>query len=337
MAVLSTIEGLSSSMASCMFVRLPIPEGDLSQQTIIVTGSNQGLGFEASRHFLRLGVHRLIMAVRNMKKGEAARLELLKLTGRDPSTIEVWELNMDSYSSVMNFAARAKTLSRLDALLANAGLATETFEMVEDNERTITVNVVSTFLLVILLIPKLRESAQRYSTNTRISIVNSALHYMAPISEIEGEGKAIFSRLNDENTAQMSLRYPLSKLLVLFGVRALADRLSKEEPLVILNAPNPSWCKSQLMRENESVGVRVGERFIARSTEMGSRALGMSMSLSLSWADRLPQMQVDSRFIISVHGILSGLESSGQYIDNCQIKRYVQVQIYWYLKFAWPY
>ncbi|CAI7666699.1 unnamed protein product [Penicillium pancosmium] len=294
MAVLSTIEGLSSSMASCMFVKLPIPEGDLSQQTIIVTGSNQGLGFEASRHFLRLGVYRLIMAVRNMKKGEAARLELLKLTGRDASTIEVWELDMDSYSSVKNFAARAKTLSRLDALLANAGLATETFEMVEDNERTITVNVVSTFLLVILLIPKLRESAQIYSTNTRISIVNSALHYIAPLSEIEGDSEAIFSRLNDEKTAQMSLRYPLSKLLVLFGVRALAERLSKEEPLVILNAPNPSWCKSQLMRENESFGARVGERFIARSTEMGSRAL--------------------------VHGILAGRESSGQYIDNCHIK-----------------
>jgi hypothetical protein len=80
----------------------------------------------------------------------------------------------------------------------------------------------------------------------------------------------------------MSLRYPLSKLLVLFGVRALADRLSKEEPLVILNAPNPSWCKSQLMRENESFGARVGERFIARSTEMGSRALGMLMSALLS-------------------------------------------------------
>lgn len=282
MAVLSTIEGLSSTMASCMFVKLPIPEGDLSQQTIIVTGSNQGLGFEASRHFLRLGVHRLIMAVRNMKKGEAARLELLKLTGREASTIEVWELDMDSYSSVKNFAARAETLPRLDALLANAGLATETFEMVEDNERTITVNVVSTFLLVMLLIPKLRESAQRYSTNTRISIVNSALHYIAPLSEIAGDSKDIFSHLNDEKTAQMSLRYPLSKLLVLFGVRALAERLSKEEPLVILNAPNPSWCKSQLMRENESFGVRVGERFIARSTEMGSRALGTLMSALLS-------------------------------------------------------
>lgn len=297
MAVISAIEGLSSSMVSCMFIQLPVPSADLTGQTIIVSGSNQGLGFEASRHILRLGVDRLIMAVRNMEKGEAAKSELLKSTGRSESTVEVWELDMDSYSSVKSFAARTASLPRLDALLANAGLATGTFSVVEDNERTITVNVVSTFLLITLLIPKLRESASKFSIIPRISIVNSALHYVAPLTEIEGNhGKGIFSRLNDEKTAQMSVRYPLSKLLVVFGVRALADRLERsKEPLIILNSPNPSWCKSQLMRENDSVGMRVGERLIARSTEMGSRAL--------------------------VHGILSGRESSGQYLDNCQVKR----------------
>jgi hypothetical protein len=94
----------------------------------------------------------------------------------------------------------------------------------------------------------------------------------------------------------MAMRYPLSKLLVLFAVRALAKRLEESKgPLVVVNTPNPSWCKSELMRENESFGNRVGERMMARSTEEGSRAL--------------------------VHGILSGKESSGQYIDNCQVKR----------------
>lgn len=272
-----------------MFIQLPVQKADLSGQTIIVSGSNQGLGFEASRQFLHLGVSRLIMACRNIEKAEAARLELLKLTGRDDGTIEVWELDMDSYASVKSFATRAKTLPRLDAILANAGLATEKFSLAEENEKTITVNVVSTFLLVMLLIPKLRESAKKFSILPRVSIVNSALHYMAPLNEIEEDhGKGIFDRLNNKETAQMSLRYPLSKLLVLFGVRALADRLERsEEPLVILNSPNPSWCKSQLMRENDSLGMRWGEKLIARPTEMGSRALvhgilsGMAVSVNL--------------------------------------------------------
>jgi hypothetical protein len=154
--------------------------------------------------------------------------------------------------------------------------------------------------LIVLLLPKLRECASKYSTIPRVSIVNSGLHYMAPTKEIEPDraGKTIFERLNNEKSANMALRYPLSKLLVLFGVRAMADRFDQSnKPLVILNSPNPSWCKSQLMRESSnSVGFRVGERLIARSTEMGSRAL--------------------------VHGVLSGRESSGQYLDDCAVKRY---------------
>jgi NAD(P)-dependent dehydrogenase (short-subunit alcohol dehydrogenase family) len=237
------------------------------------------------------------MAVRNLEKGEAARLKLLEDTGRDASTIDVWELDMDSYVSVKKFATRVETLPRLDALLANAGLATTTFSLSEDNEKTVTVNVVSTFLLILLLLPKLREAASRFDICPRVSIVNSALHYIAPLAEIDVSNQTnIFSRLNNKETANMAMRYPLSKLLVLFAVRALAKRLEESKgPLVVVNTPNPSWCKSQLMRENESFGNRVGERMMARSTEEGSRAL--------------------------VHGILSGKESSGQYIDNCQVKR----------------
>jgi NAD(P)-dependent dehydrogenase (short-subunit alcohol dehydrogenase family) len=296
-ALSSAIKGVSTTIYSNLFVELPVQKGDLTGQTIIVTGSNQGLGYEASRHFLLLGVERLIMAVRNLEKGEVARLKLLEDTGRDLSTIEVWELDMDSYVSVKKFATRVETLPRLDALLANAGLATTTFSMAEDNERTITVNVVSTFLLILLLLPKLRKSASKFDICPRVSIVNSALHYIAPLAEIDVSNQAsIFSRLNNKETANMEMRYPLSKLLVLFAVRALAKHLEERKgPLIAINTPNPSWCKSQLMREFESFGKRVGERMMARSTEEGSRAL--------------------------VHGILSGKESSGQYIDNCQVKR----------------
>jgi NAD(P)-dependent dehydrogenase (short-subunit alcohol dehydrogenase family) len=237
------------------------------------------------------------MAVRNIPKGEAARLELLQATGRKGSSVEVWELDMDRYSSVKSFAGRVAALPRLDAFLANAGLATNTFSLAEDNERTITVNVVSTFLLIALLIPKLRETASKFDIVPRVSIVNSALHYIAPLKEIDVEhGDGIFARLNNKETADMLMRYPLSKLLVLFGVRAFADKLAKGKGrLVVINTPNPSWCKSQLMRESSSAGLRIGERILARSTEEGSRAL--------------------------VHAILSGEESSGQYLNNCQVTR----------------
>jgi hypothetical protein len=127
--------------------------------------------------------------------------------------------------------------------------------------------------------------------------VNSALHYVAPLKGIDCDhGHGIFARLNNKETADMTMRYPLSKLLVLFGVRAFANRLENgKEPLVIINTPNPSWCKSQLMRESSGPVYRFGQRVLARSTEEGSRAL--------------------------VHGILCGKESNGQYLDNCQVKQ----------------
>ena len=298
MSLISAAHGITSTILSNVFIYLPYPNANLQGQCIIVTGSNTGLGFEASRHLVRLGVGRLIMAVRNMQKGEAARTELLASEKIGNSSIEVWPLDMDSYASVKEFASRASNLPRLDALLANAGVLTTIFSVTEDNERTITTNVVSTFLLALLLLPKLRQSAEQFKIVPRIVIPNSALHYLAPVKELNGNGVKIFAKLNNQKTTDMASRYPVSKLLVIYVVRELADQLKNSgKPLVIINTPNPSYCKSQLMRDpgvSTSFGVKMGERLLARSTEAGSRAL--------------------------VHGILSGPESHGQYMTNCHVQ-----------------
>jgi len=295
MSLLSALHGATSTIFSNLFIHLPYPDGDVRQQTIIVTGSNTGLGLESSRHLVRLGVKKLIMGVRNLKKGEAAKRDILKSTKREDSCIEVWEIDMDNYESVKKFASRVSNLPRLDAVLANAGIYTQTFTVTEDNEKTITTNVISTFLLGMLVIPKLRQSAEQFGIVPRFVIPNSALHYLAPLKELDVEEGRIFANLNDPKTANMTGRYPLSKLLVVYAVRALADRLkSSQKPLVIINTPNPSFCKSGLLGDSIGFGTRMGEKMLARSTEEGSRAL--------------------------VHGILSGVESHGQYLTNCHVQ-----------------
>ena len=298
MSVLSAAHGIASTVFSNFFIHLPYPDASFQGQTIIVTGSNTGLGFEASRHLARLGVDKLIMGVRNMEKGEKAKREILSSEKRDESTIEVWPLDMDSYKSVKEFADRASNLPRLDAILANAGILTTTYSVTEDNEKTITTNVVSTFLLSLLLLPKLRQSSEQFSIVPRIVIPNSALHYIAPLKELDVNGEDILARLNDEGKADMASRYPVSKLLVIYVVRELADRLNaSKRPLVIINTPNPSYCKSQLMHvpgQSTGFGIKVAETILARSTEAGSRTL--------------------------VHGLLSGPESHGQYMTNCHVQ-----------------
>lgn len=292
MAVLSSLHGLGSTILSNLFITLPDPVAtpDLPNQTIVVTGSNTGLGLEASRHLLRLGVGKLIMAVRNLEKGGKARAELLESTGRKAESVEVWYLDMEDYDSIKAFAQRATTtLARLDAVLANAGIMAGKLTLSNGIEKTMAVNVVSTYLLFLLVLPKLRQSP----SVGRFVVPNSALHYMAPVKDLVGCG-SIFPRLNDPTRrADMTERYCVSKLLVLFATRELASRMktSDKKPPVVVNTPNPSYCKSDLARDSS---VPAAPDFLARTAEMGSRAL--------------------------VHGLFAGPESSGQYLTNCHVQ-----------------
>jgi NAD(P)-dependent dehydrogenase (short-subunit alcohol dehydrogenase family) len=162
---------------------------------------------------------------------------------------------------------------------------TTVFSITEDNEKTITTNVVSTFLLVMLLIPKLRHSAEKLGTMPRIVIPNSALHYLAPLKELDVKEGNIFATLNDPKMADVGDHYPLSKLVVIYAVRELADQIKASRKAVVVINTNTSYCQSELLLANDSFGVRMGAKLLARSTEMGSCAL--------------------------VHGILSGVESQG--------------------------
>ena len=119
------------------FARLPYPTTKHTGQTIIVTGSNVGLGLEAARHFTRLDAEKVILAVRNLEKGEAAKVSIEETTNRK-NVVEVWQLDLASYESVKQFAKKASGLKRLDAVVENAGIATDKFTVSEDNESTIT-------------------------------------------------------------------------------------------------------------------------------------------------------------------------------------------------------
>ena len=50
----------------------PVATSDLTGRTVIVTGANSGLGFEAAKHFARMNPGKLILACRSREKGEKA-------------------------------------------------------------------------------------------------------------------------------------------------------------------------------------------------------------------------------------------------------------------------
>jgi NAD(P)-dependent dehydrogenase (short-subunit alcohol dehydrogenase family) len=188
----------SSFLYSQFFVTLPKPTKDFSGETIIVTGSNTGLGLEAARHLSSLNAALIILAVRNQAKGEAAKKFILESTGQPSTTIEVWDLDMQSYESIKAFCANANKLRRLDAVLENAGIATKHFKIVAGYESTVTTNVIGTFLLALGLLPKLKQSAAEYNIQPRLSIVASDVHFIAKFPQ--RHSKDIFEALNDEKS-----------------------------------------------------------------------------------------------------------------------------------------
>jgi retinol dehydrogenase 12 len=144
---------------------------------VIVTGANCGLGLEAARHFVRLNASKVILGCRSVQKGEIAKTEIEKTTCRQ-GVVEVWQVDLTSFASVREFCARAQALDRLDFIIENAGIATGKFEQYEGFESTITVNVISTFLMALMLLPKLRESAVKFNIMPRLTIVSSDAHQM---------------------------------------------------------------------------------------------------------------------------------------------------------------
>ena len=185
---------------SQLFVSLPYPKKDFTGQTIIVTGSNTGLGLEAAKHFSRLNAEKIILAVRNVDKGEAAKKSIEESTNR-PGVAEVWQLDLSSYESVKQFARRVESLKRLDVLLENVGMMTKDFSIAEQDELTVTTNVVSTFLLGLLLLPKLRETSSKFNVLPRLVVVSSDLHFMTSFNE--RKSPSIFDELRNKETAKM--------------------------------------------------------------------------------------------------------------------------------------
>ena len=142
-----------------------------------MTGANTGLGFEAAQHLVALGAAKVILGVRNVSAGEAAKTKIDTATGKS-DVAEVWALDLASYDSVKSFAKRAiKDLDRIDALIENAGVAGNTKAKVEGHVVDVTVNVLSTLLLGLLLLPKMSESARRFGILPHLVIVTSSYSF----------------------------------------------------------------------------------------------------------------------------------------------------------------
>jgi NAD(P)-dependent dehydrogenase (short-subunit alcohol dehydrogenase family) len=184
------------------YKKLPIliNSENVGGKTYIVTGGNTGLGLETARHLVKADAAQVIISSRKTAAGDTAKADIERTTGRK-NVVKVWQLDLTSFASVKAFAAKASGLERIDALIENAGVMTDKFALAEGHETCMTVNVISPLLLAALLMPKLQETAQKFSTTPRIVMVGSALAFQANKELEKGGSENILAKLNDAKVA----------------------------------------------------------------------------------------------------------------------------------------
>ncbi len=186
-------------------VGLLTPQPTFQGKQSLLPARTFGLGKEAVKHFVRLKASRIIIAVRSIAKGKAVKAEIEELTEGAAGVIEVWEVDYASYASCKEFAHNVAKLERVDAVVLNAEIATERFEILEDNEIQSTVNVVSTTLLILLLLPVLHASVSKSADSVPvISVVSSGVYAYTKFPERKTLNS--LATLNDQKTAVMSDR-----------------------------------------------------------------------------------------------------------------------------------
>ncbi|KAL7270641.1 hypothetical protein RUND412_006643 [Rhizina undulata] len=257
---------------------LPLPDKTFTNQTVVVTGSNTGLGREAALHYVRLGAARVILAVRSLPKGESAKAYIEATTSR-LDVVEVWKLDMSSFSSVNAFITKARELPRLDQVVLNAGAGLTTWEVTEDGwEAGLQINALSTALLGLGLLPQLIKRAKsNKDVKPHLAIISSGTHAWAQF--VERKADDILAKMNEKQHFEKNPedRYPVTKLLDVYIMQELAGMVPRSEasgePLVVIDAVDPGLCHSELTRHINSWTIWLLKLLFARSTEKGSRTL----------------------------------------------------------------
>lgn len=143
---------------------------DLTGKTIIVTGANSGLGFEASKIYASKGAT-VIMACRSLDRAETAKHKI-QIEYKD-ADLDIMQLDLGSLKSIENFVKAFKTkYSSIDILLNNAGIMTVPYGLTEDGfELQNGVNHLGHFALTAQLFPIIKKTPQ-----ARIVNVSSVAH-----------------------------------------------------------------------------------------------------------------------------------------------------------------
>jgi hypothetical protein len=216
---------------------------DQTGKVVVITGANSGLGYESTIAFAQKKAH-VVMAVRNMEKGEKAKNDVMREV--PGASLDLMQVDNASLKSVREFAEAFKAkYDRLDILLNNAGVMAIPRTETEDGfEMQIGVNHFGHFALTGLLLDVIVSTP-----NARIHNVSSGANYMGSIN---------FDDLMGEKSYDRWGAYGQSKLANIFFTFELNKRLKAAGYDTISNTSHPGLVMTNLQTnsvEKSNAGV----------------------------------------------------------------------------------
>ena len=234
---------------------------DLSGKTIVVTGANSGLGYEAALALAGAGAH-VVLACRDQAKGRAAEQQIRAAQPR--ASTALMTLDLASLADIRRFAEALRAAHpRLDVLMNNAGVMALPYRKTADGfEMQIGTNHLGHFALTGLLLDRLLATP-----GARIVTLSSGAHRL---------GKIRFDDLNWEHGYGRWRAYGQSKLANLLFTYELQRRLAAAGAGAISVAAHPGYAATNLQAAAPRMdGSRVMERLTDLSNALFSQSAAM--------------------------------------------------------------
>jgi NAD(P)-dependent dehydrogenase (short-subunit alcohol dehydrogenase family) len=213
---------------------------DQTGKYAVVTGANSGTGKETAKRLAAAGAH-VVLAVRTVSKGEAARDEIL--AAHPEAKLEVRRIDLADLASVEEFAAGMIADGKpLDLLVNNAGVMIPPSRMLTKDgfELQFGSNFLGPFALTVRLLPLLLAApAPRVATMS---------------SGVANRGKIQFDDLQWENRYRSTSAYAQSKLADLMFSHQLAAIAAERGWNLLSTAAHPGYTKTNLQSAGASLG-----------------------------------------------------------------------------------
>ena len=249
---------------------------DLSGKSMIITGANSGIGYEAALMLARKRAN-VVLACRSLDKAADAAAQIARACAS--AAVEIMQLDLASLASVRDFAdAFRRSGRRLDVLCNNAGvMALPYCRTVDGFEMQFATNHLGHFALTGLLLDLLLATP-----NARVVTVSSNAHRM---------GRIHFDDLQWEHGYRKWLAYGQSKLANLLFALELQRKADAARAKLLSVACHPGYAATNLQAAGPRMeGSSLREAMMAAANRLFSQSAAIG-ALSIAYAAVAPEVR----------------------------------------------